>query len=98
MLILMRRVGEAIYVGDEVRLTVLGVRGNQVRIGVHAPKHIPVHREEVYHRIKGEGPGPGSSGTGEPRRRYEPGNYNGGGHKPHHDLPDDWGNRDHQES
>ena len=91
MLILMRRVGEAIYVGDEVRLTVLGVRGNQVRIGVHAPKHIPVHREEVYHRIKGESPG--SRGTNEPRPKYEPGNYNGSTGESKHDLPDDWGNK-----
>ena len=90
MLILMRRVGEAIYVGDEVRLTVLGVRGNQVRIGVHAPKHIPVHREEVYHRIKGE---PVPRDVKEPRHRPEPGNYNGATGESQADLPDDWGNK-----
>jgi carbon storage regulator len=64
MLILTRRVGETLMVGDEVSITVLGVKGNQVRIGVNAPKHIAVHREEIYQRIqdeKGQG-GSGSSG------------------------------------
>ena len=54
MLILTRRVGEALMVGDEVTVTVLGVKGNQVRIGVHAPKHVSVHREEIYERIRAE--------------------------------------------
>lgn len=54
MLILTRRVGEALMVGHEVKLTVLGVKGNQVRIGVNAPKHIAVHREEIYDRIQRE--------------------------------------------
>lgn len=54
MLILTRRVGETLMVGDEVSLTVLGVKGNQVRIGVNAPKHIAVHREEIYQRIQRE--------------------------------------------
>ena len=54
MLILTRRVGETLMVGDEVTVTVLGVKGNQVRIGVNAPKEIAVHREEVYDRIKAE--------------------------------------------
>ena len=52
MLILTRRVGETIMVGDDVRLTVLGVKGSQVRVGINAPKHIAVHREEIYARIQ----------------------------------------------
>ncbi len=54
MLILTRRVGETLMIGDEVTVTVLGVRGNQVRIGVNAPKDVTVHREEIYDRIKKE--------------------------------------------
>lgn len=54
MLILTRRVGETVMIGDEVTITVLGVKGNQVRVGINAPKDVAVHREEVYERIKRE--------------------------------------------
>lgn len=61
MLILTRRVGETLMIGDEVTVTVLGVKGNQVRIGVNAPKDVSVHREEIYERIKKEQSDPHSS-------------------------------------
>ena len=54
MLILTRRVGETLMIGDDVTVTVLGVKGNQVRIGVNAPKDVAVHREEIYERIRKE--------------------------------------------
>ena len=57
MLILTRRVGETLMVGDDVTVTVLGVKGNQVRIGVNAPKNVAVHREEIYDRIRKESEG-----------------------------------------
>jgi carbon storage regulator len=61
MLILTRRVGETLMIGDEVTVTVLGVKGNQVRLGVNAPRTVAVHREEIYERIKRE-----QEGGGEP--------------------------------
>ncbi len=54
MLILTRRVGEVIKFGDDIDVTVLGINGNQVRIGIEAPKEVPIHREEIYLRIKAE--------------------------------------------
>jgi carbon storage regulator len=54
MLILTRRVGESLKIGDEVTVTVLGIKGNQVRVGIAAPKSVAVHREEIFERIKSE--------------------------------------------
>jgi len=65
MLILTRRVGETLVIGDDVNVTVLGVRGNQVRLGVNAPKEVAVHREEIYQRIQKENDTDNSSSGGE---------------------------------
>jgi len=65
MLILTRRIGETLNIGDDVQVTVLGIKGNQARIGINAPKSVPVHREEIYKRIKAEQAKNGeSSGNG----------------------------------
>ena len=64
MLILTRRVGETLMIGDSVTVTVLGVKGNQVRIGITAPKDVAVHREEIFQRIHKDDAG-GASGSGD---------------------------------
>lgn len=65
MLILTRRVGESLRIGDDVTVSVVGISGAQVRLGVDAPKDIAVHREEVYQRIEGEKSGPGTADKNE---------------------------------
>jgi carbon storage regulator len=72
MLILTRRVGESVVIGEDVTVTVLGVKGNQVRIGINAPKTVSVHREEIFERIKngrtaGDGAGSSDNETPAPR-------------------------------
>ena len=71
MLILTRRVGETLMIGDEVTVTVLGVKGNQVRIGINAPKDVSVHREEIYERIKREQGGVTPGGNLQPQNQQQ---------------------------
>jgi carbon storage regulator len=66
MLILTRRVGETVMIGNDVTVTVLGVKGNQVRVGVNAPRDVAVHREEIFERIKREEHDGSSTGTTTP--------------------------------
>lgn len=79
MLILTRRVGEAVMIGNEVTITVLGVKGNQVRIGINAPKDVAVHREEIFERIKREHDEPSGAAAphGASSQGHSPGNGNG---------------------
>ena len=87
MLILTRRVGETVVIGNDVDVTVLGVKGNQVRLGVKAPREVSVHREEIYKRIKDEKQEARKAPAEAPRHR---GNGHGGngrsgnGHQPSH--------------
>jgi carbon storage regulator len=73
MLILTRRVGESVMIGNDVTVTILGVKGNQVRVGINAPKDVAVHREEIYERIKREQEG---ESQGEPQGEpHEPAEF-----------------------
>jgi carbon storage regulator len=72
MLILTRRVGETVMIGDEVTITVLGVKGNQVRVGINAPKSVAVHREEIYERIKREQQGGGEGDKSKHTAEFAP--------------------------
>lgn len=78
MLILTRRVGETLMIGDDVTVTVLGVKGNQVRVGVNAPKDVAVHREEIFERIKREDGGARRDGAGAEEGERDPLKANGG--------------------
>lgn len=65
MLILTRRVGETVVIGEDISVTVLGVKGNQIRLGINAPKDVAVHRQEIFDRIQNETNGDGSGAEGD---------------------------------
>ena len=67
MLILTRRVGETVVIGEDITVTVLGVKGNQVRLGVNAPREVTVHRDEIFERIKREQQGEGDTDASDKR-------------------------------
>ena len=83
MLILTRRVGETVVIGNDVDVTVLGVKGNQVRLGVKAPREVSVHREEIYKRIKDEKQ-ESKNGSAEVSRHRSNGHNGNGHHHSHH--------------
>ena len=78
MLILTRRVGETVMIGNDVTVTVLGVKGNQVRVGVNAPRDVAVHREEIFERIKREEEGAGGTTSARPVAARPNGNGHAG--------------------
>jgi carbon storage regulator len=78
MLILTRRVGETVMIGNDVTVTVLGVKGNQVRVGVNAPRDVAVHREEIFERIKREEEGAGGTTSARPGAARTTGNGHAG--------------------
>ena len=87
MLILTRRVGETVVIGNDVDVTVLGVKGNQVRLGVKAPREVSVHREEIYKRIKDEKQETRKVAATEKSRsnpRHNGNGHSGNGHHGHH--------------
>ncbi|MEL7312523.1 MAG: carbon storage regulator CsrA [Pseudomonadota bacterium] len=65
MLILTRRVGETVVIGEDVSVTVLGVKGNQIRLGINAPKDVSVHRQEIFDRIQNESTDDGQAAAAE---------------------------------
>ena len=86
MLILTRRVGETVMIGNDVTVTILGVKGNQVRVGVNAPRDVAVHREEIFERIKREEQDGGGTTSARPADARTNGNGyagNGADHKPY---------------
>ena len=89
MLILTRRVGETVVIGNDVDVTVLGVKGNQVRLGVKAPREVSVHREEIYKRIKDEAEEPRKSASGRTHNGNGHNGHHNGGHNGHHAATND---------
>jgi carbon storage regulator len=75
MLILTRRVGETVMIGNDVTVTILGVKGNQVRVGINAPKNVAVHREEIYERIKREQQGDSQGDSAGESQDSEPADF-----------------------
>jgi carbon storage regulator len=87
MLILTRRVGETVMIGNDVTVTVLGVKGNQVRVGVNAPRDVAVHREEIFERIKREEEGVGGTASARPAAVRPSGNGHAGNGMDHEPFP-----------